>query len=234
MEVKKSEKANLENRKMFYRELGLIIALVIILAAFEWSTEEKAESVIQEETAVIVEVEEIPVTTEAPPPPPEAPKVPQLSDMIEVVDDDIVVDTDLFISLEDDADMGVQIMDYVAEVAEETIIEEAVPFDAISFEQRPTFNGGDAREEFPKWVYSQLEYPDVARENGISGRVFLQFTVEKDGTVTNVRVLRGVDPALDQEAIRVVQSSPKWTPAKQRDKAVRVSFSFPIVFQLRN
>ena len=117
MEVKKSEKANLENRKLFYRELGLIIALVIILAAFEWSTEEKAESVIQEETAVIVEVEEIPVTTEAPPPPPEAPKVPQLSDMIEVVDDDIVVDTDLFISLEDDADMGVQIMDYVAEVA---------------------------------------------------------------------------------------------------------------------
>ena len=230
MEVKKSEKANLENRKLFYRELGLIIALVIILAAFEWSTEEKAESVIQEETAVIVEVEEIPVTTEAPPPPPEAPKVPQLSDMIEVV----VVDTDLFISLEDDADMGVQIMDYVAEVAEETIIEEAVPFDAISFEQRPTFNGGDAREEFPKWVYSKLEYPDVARENGISGRVFLQFTVEKDGTVTNVRVLRGVDPALDQEAIRVVQSSPKWTPAKQRDKAVRVSFSFPIVFQLRN
>ena len=85
MEVKKSEKANLENRKLFYRELGLIIALVIILAAFEWSTEEKAESVIQEETAVIVEVEEIPVTTEAPPPPPEAPKVPQLSDMIEVV-----------------------------------------------------------------------------------------------------------------------------------------------------
>ena len=79
-----------------------------------------------------------------------------------------------------------------------------------------------------------MEYPDVARENGISGRVFLQFTVEKDGTVTNVRVLRGVDPALDQEAIRVVQSSPKWTPAKQRDKAVRVSFSFPIVFQLRN
>lgn len=132
-------------------------------------------------------------------------------------------------SFEDNVDM-----DYVAEVAEETIIEEAVPFDAISFEQRPTFNGGDAREEFPKWVNSQLEYPDVARENGISGRVFLQFTVEKDGTVTNVRVLRGVDPALDQEAIRVVQSSPKWTPAKQRGKAVRVSFSFPIVFQLRN
>ena len=135
MEVKKSEKANLENRKLFYRELGLIIALVIILAAFEWSTTEKAESVIQEETAVVIEVEEIPVTTEAPPPPPEAPKVPQLSDMIEVVDDDIVVNTDLFISLEDDADMGVEIMDYVAEVAEETIIEEIFSLIADEYRQ---------------------------------------------------------------------------------------------------
>lgn len=234
MEIKKSEKANLENKKLFYRELGLIIALVVILAAFEWKTTEKAESVIQQETAVVIEVEEIPVTTEAPPPPPEAPKVPQLSDMIEVVDDDIVVNTDLFISLEDNADLGVEIMDYVAEVAEETIVEEAVPFDALSFEQRPTFNGGDAKEEFPKWVYQHMEYPDVARENGISGRVFVQFTVEKDGTVTNVKVLRGVDPSLDQEAIRVISASPKWTPAKQRDKSVRISFSMPIVFQLRN
>ena len=235
MEIKKSAKANLENKKLLFTEIGLIIALVVVYIAFDWSTSDKQVSVF-EETAEVVEAEEmIPITQETPPPPPTAaPKIPILSDQIDIVDDEIQVDDNLFMNLEDDASMGVEIMDYVAEVAEETIIEEAVPFDAISFEQRPTFNGGDAREEFPKWVYSQLEYPDVARENGISGRVFLQFTVEKDGTVTNVRVLRGVDPALDQEAIRVVQSSPKWTPAKQRDKAVRVSFSFPIVFQLRN
>ncbi len=232
MEIKKSEKANLENRKMFYRELGLIVALVVVLAAFEWKTTEKAESVIQEEVLAPIEVEEIPITTEAPPPPPEAPKIPQLSDMIEVVDDDIVVDTDLFVSLEDNADMGVEIMDYVAEVYEEEIVEEAIPFDFV--EVRPTFNGKDAKTEFPKWVYSQLEYPDVARENGISGRVFIQFTVEKDGSVTNVKVLRGVDPSLDQEAIRVVSQSPKWKPGMQRDKPVKVTFSFPIVFQLRN
>ena len=232
MEIKKSEKANLENRKMFYRELGLIVALVVVLAAFEWKTTEKAESVIQEEVLAPIEVEEIPITTEAPPPPPEAPKIPQLSDMIEVVDDDIVVDTDLFVSLEDNADMGVEIMDYVAEVYEEEIVEEAIPFDFV--EVRPTFNGKDAKTEFPKWVYSQLEYPDVARENGISGRVFIQFTVEKDGSVTNVKVLRGVDPSLDQEAIRVVSQSPKWKPGMQRDKPVKVTYSFPIVFQLRN
>ena len=214
MEVKKSPKANLENKKMFYRELGLIIALGVILCAFEWSTSEKTESVIQQEEAA-----------------PEAPKVPVLSDMIEVVDDDIVVDTDLFISLEDEADMGVEIMDYVAEVAEETIEEAPIPYTLV--EEKPSFNGGDANE-FTKWVFSNMVYPEVARENGISGRVTLQFTIEADGSLTNIKVLRGVDPSLDQEAIRVVSMSPKWTPGRQRDKAVRVTYNFPIYFQLRN
>lgn len=231
MEIKKSEKANLENRKLFYRELGLIIALVIVLAAFEWSTTEKSESVIQQEVAVPVEVEQMPITTETPPPPPETPKVPLLSDMIDVVSDDIVVDTDLFISLEDDADMGVQIMDYVAEVAEETIEEAPIPFAIV--EEKPSFNGGDANE-FTKWVYSHLEYPDIARENGIQGRVILQFTIKADGSVTNIRVLRGIDPSLDQAAIDVIKKSPKWTPGKQRDKAVPVTYNFPIVFKLMN
>ncbi len=231
MEVKKSPKANLEGKKLFYRELGLIIALAVILCAFEWSTSEKAETVIQQEEAPVVEVEQVPVTTEAPPPPPEAPKVPVLSDMIEVVDDDIVVDTDLFISLEDDVDMGVEIMDYVAEVAEETIEEAPIPYTLV--EEKPSFMGGDANE-FTKWVYSKIVYPEVARENGISGRVTLQFTIESDGSLTNIKVLRGIDQSLDQEAVRVVSMSPKWTPGKQRDKAVRVTYTFPIMFQLRN
>ena len=210
MEVKKSPKANLENKKMFYRELGLILALGVILCAFEWSTSEKTESVIQQEEAAPVEVEQVPVTTEAPPPP---------------------VDTDLFISLEDEADLGVEIMDYVAEVAEEVIEEAPIPYTLV--EEKPSFNGGDANE-FTKWVFQNMVYPDVARENGISGRVTLQFTIETDGSLTNIRVLRGVDPSLDQEAIRVVSMSPKWTPGKQRDKAVRVTYNFPIYFQLRN
>lgn len=186
---------------------------------------------IQQEEAPVVEVEQVPVTTEAPPPPPEAPKVPVLSDMIEVVDDDIVVDTDLFISLEDDVDMGVEIMDYVAEVAEETIEEAPIPYTLV--EEKPSFMGGDANE-FTKWVYSKIVYPEVARENGISGRVTLQFTIESDGSLTNIKVLRGIDQSLDQEAVRVVSMSPKWTPGKQRDKAVRVTYTFPIMFQLRN
>ncbi len=231
MEVKKSPKADIENTKLFYRELGLIIALGITLTAFEWSTADKKEAVFEEETAVVIEVEQVPITTEAPPPPPEAPKVPVLSDQIDIVDDNIVVDTDLFISLEDDASMGVEIMDYVADVYEEEIVEEAIPFSLV--EEKPSFMGGDANA-FSRWVGKNLVYPDVARENGIQGKVTLQFTIEADGSITNIKVLRGIDPSLDKEAVRVVASSPKWKPGKQRDRAVRVTYNFPVHFQLRN
>ena len=91
--------------------------------------------------------------------------------------------------------------------------------------------GGDANA-FSVWVNQHLEYPEIAKENGVQGRVTLQFTVETDGRVTNVKVLRGVDSSLDNEAVRVVSSSPKWTPGKQRDRAVRVTYTFPVVFQL--
>ncbi len=231
MEVKKSPKANLEKSKLFYREIGFIAALAIILCAFEWSSTEKAEAVFEEEAAAVVEVETIPITTEAPPPPPETPKVPQMSDYIDLVEDDVVVDTDLFISLEDDASLGVEIMDYVADVEEEIIDEAPIPYQLV--EQKPKFGKGDDKE-FQKWAYSQIVYPEVARENGISGRVTLQFTIDKDGSVTDVKVLRGIDPALDKEAVRVVSMSPKWTPAKQQDIAVRVTYIFPIHFKLRN
>lgn len=107
---------------------------------------------------------------------------------------------------------------------------ESVPFQLV--EQKPSFNGGDANE-FSKWVNSRLVYPEKAKENGIQGRVTLQYTIEADGRVTNVRVLRGVEPSLDAEAVRVVSSSPKWKPGKQRDVPVAVTYTFPVIFQLR-
>lgn len=232
MEVKKSPKANLENKKLLFREVGLIVALGLVLCAFEWSSTEKAETIIQETASVEIEVENVPVTTESTPPPPAAPKTPVLSDDIDIVDDNIEVDTDLFISLEDDADMGVPIMDYVAEVYEETIEEEPIPIMVV--EEKPLFNGEDARTAFPIWVGKNLVYPDVARENGITGRVYISFTVMPDGTLKNIKVIRGLDPACDKEAIRVVSSSPKWTPGRQRDRAVPVNYQFPVHFQLRN
>lgn len=107
---------------------------------------------------------------------------------------------------------------------------EAIPFQMV--EDKPSFQGGDA-SEFSKWVNQRLVYPDEAKKNGVQGRVTLQFTVEKDGTIRNVRVLRGIDPALDREAVRVVSMSPKWEPGKQRGKPVAVTYTFPVIFQVR-
>ena len=230
MEIKKTEKANLENKKLLFIEIGLIIALAAVYVAFEWQTEEQ-QIIELEDTTQIIEVEEVIATQQdTPPPPPSAPKMPVLSDQIDIVDDEVVVDDNLFLNLEDDVNMGVEIMDYVENVEEEVIEEEAIPFQLV--EEKPSFMGGDANE-FSKWVNQRLVYPEIAKENGVQGRVTLQFTVESDGRVTNVKVLRGVDSSLDQEAVRVVSSSPRWTPGKQRDRAVRVTYTFPVIFQLR-
>ena len=229
MEIKKSEKANLENKKLLFIEIGLIISLAITYVAFEWTSTETNVSTLEAETEVVLEEEIIPITQETPPPPPAAPKIPVLSDQIDIVDDEIEVDDDMFMNLEDDSSLGVEIMDYV-EVEEEVVEEEAIPFQLV--EEKPSFQGGDANQ-FSKWVNSRLQYPEIAKENGVQGRVTLQFTVEKDGTVTKVRVLRGVDPSLDKEAVRVVSMSPKWKPGKQRDRAVPVTYTFPVIFQLR-
>ncbi len=230
MEIKKSEKANLENKKLLFVEIGLVISLLITFLAFEWTSEETNVGSLEDDTAeVVLEEEIIPITQETPPPPPAAPKMPVLSDQIDIVDDEIELEDDMFMNLEDDSSLGVEIMDYV-EVEEEVVEEEAIPFQLV--EEKPSFQGGDANQ-FSRWVNQRLNYPEIAKENGVQGRVTLQFTVEKDGSVTKVKVLRGVDPSLDKEAVRVVSSSPKWKPGKQRDRAVPVTYTFPVIFQLR-
>jgi len=229
MEEKKTKKADLENKKFLFTEIGLCISLAIVLGAFEYGSRDTQVSNLEDDTAIVQEEEMIPITQETPPPPPETPKIPVLSDNIDIVDDEIKIDDD-FISLEDDDNLGVEITDYVEAVEEEEIVEEAIPFQLV--EEKPSFMGGDANA-FSKWVNERLVYPEIAKENGVQGRVTLQFTVETNGQVTNVKVLRGVDPSLDKEAVKVVSSSPKWNPGKQRDRAVRVTYTFPVIFQLR-
>jgi len=232
MEVKKSPKASLEKsdfKKLLFVEIGLVIALTAVYVAFNWTSKDAQVSTLEADNQVVQEEEIIPITQETPPPPPEAPKIPVLSDQIDIVDDEIKIDND-FLSLEDNSDMGVEIMDYVENVQEEVVEEEAIPFQLV--EEKPSFMGGDANQ-FSVWVNKRLVYPEIAKENGVQGRVTLQFTVEKDGSVTKVKVLRGVDPSLDKEAVRVVSMSPKWTPGKQRDRAVPVTYTFPVYFQLR-
>ena len=229
MEIKKSPSADLNNKKLLFVEIGFVIALLIVYGAFEYRSKEKKEAVLAAENTEIIEEEIVPITQENTPPPPEIAKVPVLSDIIDIVEDDITVE-DNILNLEDDANLGVEVMNYVSEVEEEVVEEESIPFALV--EKKPSFMGGDANT-FSAWVNQHLEYPEVARENGVSGRVMLQFTVNPNGSVTDVKVLRGVDPALDKEAVRVISSSPKWEPGRQRDRAVKVTYTFPVVFQLR-
>jgi protein TonB len=229
MEVKKSPKADLSKSSTMFFEIGLIAALAIVLIAFEWRSKEIKKAELSANDIIAAEEEIIPITEEENVVRPKMPTIPILSDAIEIVDDDIKVDEEMF-SFEDSEDLGVDMNDYGYEVGEESVEEEAIPFALV--EQKPMFQGGDANA-FSKWVNQHLAYPDIAKENGIQGRVTLQFTVNTDGSVSGVKVVRGVDPSLDKEAVRVVSSSPKWTPGKQRDRPVKVTYTFPVIFQLK-
>ncbi|MDY2860980.1 MAG: energy transducer TonB [Candidatus Cryptobacteroides sp.] len=230
MEIKKTEKASMENKRFLFTEIGMVIALLIVWGAFSYTSREKKVATLEADQTVVEVEDMVPITEETPPPPEAAPKIPILSDQIDIVDDNIKVDDSMFQNIED-SNEGFEIMDYIESAPEEeTIEEEAIPFQLV--EEKPSFNGGDANE-FSKWVNSRLVYPEIAKENGVQGRVTLQFTVNADGTVSNVKVLRGVDSSLDKEAVRVVSSSPKWKPGKQRDRAVKVTYTFPVIFQLR-
>ncbi|MCF0163895.1 MAG: energy transducer TonB, partial [Bacteroidales bacterium] len=158
MEVKKSPKADLTKTVTLFRELGLAVTLGIILLAFEWKSSEKQDNTWTEQTAVEIEEEIIPITQQEQQLPPEMPKIPVLSDAIDIVDDNIQIDDAVF-SFEDEAGLGVEIKDYVTEVVEEEVEEEAIPFALV--EQKPSFQGGDANN-FSKWVNKNLVYPEIA------------------------------------------------------------------------
>ncbi len=229
MEIKKTEGANLENKRLLFVEIGLVVALAVTYVAFDWKTSEKQAAVLDAGPVQTIEEENIPITQEAPPPPPETAKIPVLSDQIDIIDDDIEVE-DNILNLDDNDDLVIEIKDYIEGPEEEVIEEDEIPY--VFVEQKPGFKGGDANA-FSKWVASKLVYPEIAKENGVQGRVMISFTIKADGSVANVRVTRSLDPALDKEAVRVVSSSPKWTPGKQRDRAVNVTYSLPVIFQLR-
>lgn len=231
MEIKKTKKADLENKKLLFREFGLVIALAVVLFAFERKSYEKSASTFGDQQAVIVEEEMVPITRETPPPPPEVPKEPTVSDIINIVDDDIKIEHDLIINTEDNINLGVDIKDFVVgKVVEEVFEEEEIS--VMIVEEKPRFQGGD-ENTFGNWVNQHIDYPEIAKENGVQGRVMLTFVVNTDGRVSDVEILRGIDPALDKEAVRAVSASPRWTPGRQRDKPVKVRYNFPVVFQLR-
>ena len=227
MELKKNDQANLEKRKGVFFQLGLVIALSLILIAFEWTS--GGLNANEYDTGNLEQIEEeiIPITRQEQPEPPKPPEPPKVTEVLQIVEDDVELEDEL--QLEDfeiDQDTEVEIIEF----AEEEEEEEAEIFFIV--EDMPSFQG-KGQDGFRSWIGNNLEYPEIAAENGISGRVFVKFVVESDGSISNVVLVRGVDPALDKEAIRVIKASPKWSPGKQRGKPVRVSFTFPINFVLQ-
>ena len=232
MELKKSKKADLERSRGMFTQIGLLLALGVTLLAFEWKVAPKVEEKVEGPTAVLMEEELVQVTRadEPPPPPPEPPKV---TDILDIVSDDVQVDTHIDINME--ADLSTEIAIVTAGVYTETEIEEEEEVIIFAIvEEKPLFNGKDAEEGFRKWVQDNTVYPTVAQENGISGRVFVEFSIDKTGQLVDIRVIRGVDPLLDAEALRVIKLSPKWTPGMQRGKPVKVKYTFPFQFKLNN
>ena len=225
MEKKKTEKADLENKKGLFLQIGLVLTLAGVLVAFEWKTYDAVDMSGLDRAAEVIE-EEIVIQTEqnTPPPPPPPPEV---TTELEIVDDDKEIENEVEINAE--ADENTQIEEYVAPVVqEEDLAEETEIFTIV--EDNPGYPGGE--EARLKYLSENIQYPVIARESGIQGTIYLNFVVEKDGSITDVKVIRGIGGGCDEEAIRVAKGMPKWSPGKQRGKAVRVSFMMPIKFVL--
>ena len=230
MEIKKSTQASLEDKRLLFAEAGLVLALSVVLGLFEWSSASRPVTLLEDNTRVMDEDDIVAIELNTLPPPPALPETPVLSDILDIVDDETEIEFD-FVDLTEENGQELTILSYInKEVVEEEDADETIPMMIV--ETKPTFNGKDANE-FSKWVNSRLVYPEIAQELGIQGRVTLQFTIGTDGSVGDVKVLKGADPLLDQEALRVVSSSPRWSPGKQRDRAVKVSYTFPVIFRLK-
>ncbi|MDR2882726.1 MAG: energy transducer TonB [Alistipes sp.] len=223
MEAKKTRRADLQNRRVLFMEIGLVIALLAVVGAFSWGqTEKKVEAMV--EVAAAVE-EEVVVNTEQEQRQPEArPPVAQvLSDIIDVVRNETQITTDY--SFDEFTE------DFVVEVpvaVEEELVED-IPL--LIAEEMPSFQGGDLNA-FRTWVQTRLQYPRIASENNIQGTVTLKFVIERDGTLTNIEALNSPDRSLTEEATRVLNTSPKWEPGKQRNRPVRIQYILPVQFQL--
>lgn len=225
MDVKKSPKATLEDKKMLFLLMGFVMVLSLLYIGLEWTNSEvKVYEVANSDFLLEDEIEIQTTQEELPPPPP--PPVPEVIEELNIVEDDVKTET-IKIETEDNKDKIV----ISAPVAAPKVVEEddQVIFQVV--ETMPTFPGGD--QALFKFLSDNIRYPVIAQENGIQGRVICQFVVNRDGSIVDVEVVRSVDASLDREAIRVIKSMPNWKPGMQRGKAVRVKYTLPVNFRLQ-
>ena len=225
MEIKKSPKADLQNKRGLLLEIGLVVALALVIAAFAYTPKEhRIEKVDLNYGPVEEEITEITRQDQKPPEPPKKVEVKVIADLLQVVTNDTKITTEVDFAEFDENTEVIQQVD----VVEETI-EDDQPF--LIAETMPSFQGGDLNT-FRNWVQQRVKYPAIAQENGIQGKVIISFVVNTDGSVSNIEVLRTPDSTLSDEAVRIIKSSPKWTAAKQRNKSVRQKFVIPIDFRI--
>lgn len=224
MDVKKKFGSNLEKKKKSFLTIGLLFSLAIVLAAFEYRTFPENIQVLGKFDHDLIEEEVIPVSLPVPPPPPPPPAP---TTRIEIVEDDVAIEDELEI-VDIEVELDSKIDEVLPEELEELIVEDEI-FPIV--ENMPEFPGGE--KELFIYLGKNIKYPPMAKDVGIKGKVYVTFVVDKNGSITDVSVLHGIGGGCDEEAIRVVKAMPKWSPGKQRGKAVKVQFNLPVNFILK-
>jgi protein TonB len=223
MEAKKNPKVDLNNKTGLFLNIGLVISLIAVITAFEWKFYDEGELMdLGQVDDQFEDVMEIPPTEQPPPPPPKI----QQPEIIEVPDEEEIEE-----EIEVDLDVEITEETVVEDIVFEEPVEEEVAEEIFTIvEDQPEPKGGMAA--FYEYVSKNLKYPAQARRMGIEGKVFVEFVVDKDGSITNVKAIKGIGAGCDEEAKRVISEAPKWSPGKQRGRPVKVRMILPITFKL--
>lgn len=228
METKKTPKANLENKRPTWLLVGYVTVLAFMFVAFEWTRDIRVDTSGRIAENVFEQDMEIPLTRQPEVTPPPPPQVTPINDVLTIIDDDDTAEETNFASSEETGE-DVVIKHIPVTVDEEVVVEDEI---FVIVEENPQFpDGGTAG--LLQYLGKNIKYPTIPQENGTQGRVTVQFVVNKDGSIVDVKVIRGVDPYLDKEAVRVISTMPKWIPGKQRGVPVRCKFTVPVTFKLQ-
>ena len=228
METKKTPKANLENKRPTWLLVGYVTVLAFMFVAFEWTRDVRVDTSGRIAENVFEQDMEIPLTRQPEVTPPPPPQVTPINDVLTIIDDDATAEETNFASSEETGE-DVVIKHIPVTVDEEVVVEDEI---FVIVEENPQFpDGGTAG--LLQYLGKNIKYPTIPQENGTQGRVTVQFVVNKDGSIVDVKVIRGVDPYLDKEAVRVISTMPKWIPGKQRGVPVRCKFTVPVTFKLQ-
>ena len=223
MEAKKTAKADLEKKSSFFFSIGLLVAMALIVMAFEWKQyDESLSELVGKNTNTFEEMLEVPPTDVPPPPPPQI----QAPIIVEVPDEEkIEEEIDVKFDVEASEETKIQEVVVVAEEAKEEVDE------IFTIVEEPASPKG-GMPAFYKYIGDKMKYPAQARRMGIEGKVFVEFVIGKDGSISDVKAVKGIGAGCDEEAVRVVQAAPSWSPGKQRGKSVKQRMVLPITFKL--